>query len=95
MPCTLVSMEISVKEEKENIFLNRKELRLEVKHEKSATPPKQELTKALASMFNVQEQQVVVDYILTKKGCCISSVKAKILKEPKEVKSEAQTSKSV
>jgi ribosomal protein S24E len=87
-------MEVLIKEEKENIFLNRKELKLEVKHEKSATPSKQELTKALASMFNVQEQQVLIDYILTKKGCCVSFAKAKILKEPKEVKSEAQTSKS-
>jgi len=84
---TLVNMEILIKEEKDNIFFNRKELKLEVKHEKSATPSKQEIIKALASMFNVQEQQVLIDYILTKKGCCVSVVKAKILKEGK--KSEA------
>ncbi len=88
-------MEVLIKEDKENVFLNRRELKLEVRHEKSATPSKQELTKALASMFNVQEQQVLIDYILTKKGCSISLVKAKILKELKEVKSETQTSKSV
>lgn len=87
---TLVSMEILIKEEKENPFLNRKELMVEVKHEKSATPSKSELTKALASMLNVQEQQVVVDYILSKKGASISTAKVKLLKGGS--KSEAQSS---
>jgi ribosomal protein S24E len=86
-------MEITVKEERENVFLGRKELLLEVKHENSSTPSKPELIKSLASMFNVDEKQVVIDYILTKKGCCTSVVKAKVLS--KGEKSETQTSQSV
>lgn len=87
-------MEITVKEEKENVFFGRRELLLEVVHENSPTPSKSEMKKSIASKLNVDENQVVVDYILTKKGCCTSVVKAKVLGK-KEGKNEAQASQAV
>ncbi|MDI6798412.1 MAG: hypothetical protein QMD12_00200 [Candidatus Aenigmarchaeota archaeon] len=92
-------MEIEIKEEKDNPFLGRKELRLELKHDRAATPSKQQLIKELASRYSVPEERVLIDFIFTKKGVSESIAKVKICKEPKikekkEVKSEAQTSEA-
>lgn len=88
-------MEVAVTEEKENVFFNRKEVKLVVKHEKAATPSKEAIKKALAEKYGVDPEQVLVDYIFSKAGLPESIVKAKILKEkPKkeEKKNEAQNS---
>lgn len=103
-------MDFDVLDEKENVFFARKELRLNIKHPKLATPKKQELVKELSEKYSVPEEQVVVDFILSKKGTNESVAKAKIYKEkpkikerktkekkeekPKEEKSEAQTSEA-
>lgn len=89
MRCTLVKMEIIIKEEKENPFFKRKDLRLEIKHTDSATPTKKELIKELAKKFSIDEDQILIDYIFTKKGISESIAKVKLLKEkpkPKEIK---------
>jgi ribosomal protein S24E len=86
-------MDISIIEEKENPFLNRKELRIELKHIGSATPAKANLLKELATKYNVPEDQVIVDYILTKKGISESFVKVKILKEKPKVKTRVKENK--
>ncbi len=100
----LVNMEIAIVNEKENPFLKRKEVNLILKHQASSTPSKSELIKTLASNNSVDEAQVVIDYIFTKKGIAESLAKVKILKEkPKETKQpepkegekvEAQASKT-
>ncbi len=78
-------------EEKENQFMKRKELIVEIKHDKAATPSKAELVKMLAAQNSVEESQVVIDYIFTKVGIPESFAKVKILKEkPKEERHEAQ-----
>jgi ribosomal protein S24E len=87
-------MDISIIEEKENPFLNRKELKIELKHIGSATPAKANLLKELATKFSVSEEQVVVDYILTKKGISESFVKVKILKEKPKVKTQVKENKA-
>jgi small subunit ribosomal protein S24e len=83
-------MEIIIKEEKENPFLKRKNLKLEVKHPNAATPSKKELLKELAEKFSVSEDQVVIDYILTKKGISNSVVKAKILAEKPKIEKKTE-----
>jgi ribosomal protein S24E len=94
-------MELVIKEEKENPFFKRKDLRLEIKHPNAATPSKKELMSELAKKFSVSEEQVLIDYIFTKKGISESIAKVKILEEkpkPKEIKKEekieAQTSET-
>lgn len=94
-------MEVKILEEKENPFFKRKELKIQIKHENSATPSKAELAKQLAEKNSVDVSQVVIDYIFTKKGLAESFAKVKILKEKqkvevqkKEEKSEAQASAS-
>lgn len=83
-------MDIAIKEEKENPFLKRKDLKLEIKHLGSATPSKKELLKELAEKFSVSEDQVVIDYILTKKGISDSVIKAKILAEKPKVEKKTK-----
>jgi ribosomal protein S24E len=79
-------MEIIIIEEKENPFLNRKELKIELKHSGLATPNKNDLVKELAAKYSVPEDQVVVEYIFTKKGISESFAKVKILKEKPKTK---------
>jgi len=96
-------MDFEVLEEKENVFFGRKELQLSIKHPKLATPKKQELVKELSEKYSVPEEQVIIDFIFSKKGIAESIAKVKIYKEkpkikqkkgekPKEEKSEAQAS---
>lgn len=89
---TLVRMEVEILEEKENKFLERKELKINLKHEKSATPSKSELLKELAIKFSAAEENISIDYILTKKGVGESLAKVKIYKGVKKKvgRSEAQ-----
>lgn len=106
MPSTWVDrMDFDVLEEKENVFFARKELQLSIKHPKLATPKKQELVKELSEKYSVPEDQVVVDFIFSKKGLNESVAKVKIYKErpkikqkkeekPKEEKSETQGSEA-
>lgn len=94
-------MQIDTIDEKENILLNRKELKLVLKHPQAATPRKQELLKELAGKYAVPEEHIVIDFIFTRKGLQESEARVKIYKEkpkvkakkeekPKEAKSEAQ-----
>jgi ribosomal protein S24E len=73
-------MEIIIKAEKENPFLNRKEIKLILKHPSAPTPSKEEVKKQIASQFNLDESQIIIDYIFSKKGICESLAKVKILK---------------
>ena len=81
-------MKIKIVEEKENPFFKRKDLRVEVNHESAPTPSKAELSKELASKYNVDEAQVVIDYIFTMKGLSKTTAKVKILKEKPKLKAE-------
>ena len=83
-------MQMSVIEEKENPFFKRKEMLVLLKHGESSTPSKAEVVKTLASSNGVDESQVVIDYISTKKGICESLAKVKILGEKPAVKQEVK-----
>jgi ribosomal protein S24E len=92
-------MELEILEEKENVLLKRKELKINIKHPNSPTPKKQDLVKEIASRYSIPEDHVFVNYIFTKKGVQESMAKVKIYQElpkqkQKEVKSEAQTSEA-
>lgn len=79
---------MTVVEEKENPFFKRKEQIVLLKHEATSTPSKAEVTKQLAAANNVDESQIVIDYIFTKSGISESMTKVKILKEKPPVKEE-------
>jgi ribosomal protein S24E len=90
-------MELNILKEKENVFLNRKELEIEINHNAAATPSKAEIIKELSARYSAPEENIVINYILTKKGTNIAFVKAKIYKEKHNVKvdkNETQTDKS-
>jgi len=79
-------MDIKILEEKDNKLLERKEIKFSVRHEKAATPKKQDLIKELAAKYSAPEENVVIDYVFTKKGMSLSDVKAKIYKEKPKVR---------
>lgn len=81
-------MQMTVVEEKENPFFKRKELTVLLKHDATSTPSKAELIKTLAASNNVDESQVIIDYIFTKKGISESLARVKILSEKPPVKQE-------
>jgi small subunit ribosomal protein S24e len=87
-------MEIEIIEERENPFFERKDYTFLLKHEGKPTPSKKELVEKLKEKLGVEEGQIEIDYIFTKKGKSESTAKVRIYSKPKiEVKKvEAQTS---
>jgi len=79
-------MEWEVVDEKENKLLNRKEIKLNIKHPKLSTPSKSQLVKELAAKYSCPEENVLIDFILTHKGTNESFVKVKIYKEKPKLK---------
>ncbi|MEM7825257.1 MAG: hypothetical protein QW412_00150 [Candidatus Aenigmatarchaeota archaeon] len=79
-------MEIEILEEKENPFFERKELKVRIKHPQAPTPSKQEVKKELASKYSVPEENVVLNYILSKKGVNEAVAKVKVYKEKPKIK---------
>lgn len=88
-------MQITTIEEKENPFFKRKELMLLLKHDSTSTPAKAELVKMIASQQGVDESQIIIDYIFTKKGISESLAKVKVLKEKPAVKEEPKKEEAV
>ena len=86
-------MEMKVLQEKDNQLLGRKEVRFEMRHTGGATPTKASVAKELASKYGVPEENIVIDYVLTKKGIAASEVKAKIYKEKPKIKAHAKSTK--
>jgi ribosomal protein S24E len=83
-------MQIQITEESQNPFFKRKELTVVLKHDASTTPSKAELTKALAGEKGVDESQVIVKYISTKRGFSESVAKVSVLNEaPKKAEPAA------
>ncbi|MBU5682711.1 MAG: 30S ribosomal protein S24e [Candidatus Aenigmatarchaeota archaeon] len=71
-------MEIKIIQEKNNPLLKRKELLLEIDHSNKATPSREELANEISKMFNVEKEKIVIDYILSIRGCSKSKAKVKI-----------------
>ena len=78
-------MEMDILKEKENHLLKRKELEIEIKHEK-ATPSKTDIVKELSTRYSVPEENIVLDYVETGKGTRSAFAKAKLYKEKPKIK---------
>jgi len=79
-------MEFEIIEEKENILLKRKELKLKIKHPQSPTPKKQDLIKEIAQKYSVPEDHIIINYIFTSRGVQESTAKIKIYQEAPKIK---------
>ncbi|MCX6821649.1 MAG: hypothetical protein NTW30_02615 [Candidatus Aenigmarchaeota archaeon] len=87
-------MKIDVLEKRENPILKRTDLLLKVDHDKQPTPKKEELTKAIADMFNSVPEKVEIIYIFSDVGATKAKVKAKIWEEkPPEKKKKEKVEK--
>jgi ribosomal protein S24E len=82
----LVDMDLKILTEEENKFFNRKELKIELKHPNAATPTKVALLKELVTKYSAPEENILIDYIYTKKGSNESFAKVKIYKEKPKIK---------
>ena len=74
-------MEITVVNERENVFFRRKDLELEIAHAGEPTPRTDDIIAAMAAKYGVDRSQVVVVYIMTKKGSNESVAKVKVLQD--------------
>ncbi|MCX6820666.1 MAG: hypothetical protein NT016_01835 [Candidatus Aenigmarchaeota archaeon] len=83
-------MQIKVVRESENAFFKRKDLDLEIAHAGEPTPRTDDIAAQIAAKYGVDKSQVVIEYVLTKKGSNESLSKAKILKD-RPVKVEQPT----
>jgi len=78
-------------EEKENVLLERKEVKLIFDHEKKPTPSVSEVVKVLSERYGVPETHIDLKYILGIKGKGESLVKAMIYNKPVKKKEEKKT----
>lgn len=85
-------MEISIIEDKENIFFKRRDLKLRIRHIGNPTPSKNDIIKELALKYDVDNSQVIIEYVFSQSGLGESFVKCNILQEkPKEEKKPEET----
>ncbi len=78
-------MEITIKDERQNPLLKRKELKIELKQDKVKTIPRVELQKLLASNLNVPEDSVIIEKISTSFGTPDCVVDAKIYEKKEDI----------
>ncbi len=83
-------MEITIVEEKQNPFFKRKDLKLSLAHLNEPTPAKSSVAKELALKYGVDESQVQINYIFSRKGGGESLVSVKILDEKPQVTIQVQ-----
>ena len=86
-------LNMEVLEEKDNIFLNRKELLLKIPHRNAPTPSREEVKKMVIEKYNVDERNIDLKYIFSQKNRDYAIAKV-FLKEAKEEKKEAGEEKS-
>lgn len=84
---------MEVLEERDNIFLNRKELLLKIPHKNAATPSREEVKKMIIEKYNVDERDIDLKYIFSKKNRDYAIAKV-FLREAEEEKKEAGKEKS-
>lgn len=78
-------MEITIKDERQNPLLKRKELKIELKQDKTKTIPRVELQKLIASNQNVAEDLVIIEKISTSFGTPDCVVDAKIYEKKEDI----------
>lgn len=87
-------MELKILQDKDNQFLNRKEILAEASY-LDKTPSNQEMKKELASHFKTKEDLVVIQRISQLFGKRMSKVEAKIYKDEKSLKECIKEKKQV
>lgn len=93
--------EIKILEKKNNVFFERKDLKIKIIHHGKPTPSKEEVEKIIADKFKTTPEHIIVNYIFSESGIGESLVKAEIYKKkiekPKKekVKPEEKPSEGV
>jgi len=78
-----MDMEFKVKEDNYNSLLKRKEVLIEVDHEKAGTPSRIELKKAVASKYGTKPENVYVIDVETKTGTQSAICELQVYDDPK------------
>lgn len=81
-------MEIEIVSKRENVLLNRTEIRFNVIHEKSGTPKRDEIRAKLAEVLSVNKDTLVVDFLKQKYGTHQTYGYAKVYKNKEALELE-------
>lgn len=76
---------MEILEKTDNKLLGREELKILVKHDNKSTPKRAELISELAKKFNVTEELVVVDKVVTGRGSNQSMLSVQIYNDRKSI----------
>jgi small subunit ribosomal protein S24e len=80
-------MELKIRQEGYNSLLKRKEIYAEIDHDKSGTPSRVDLRKAIASKYGVKPESVHVIDVRTKTGTQSAVCEAQVYDDQKEAQS--------
>jgi len=84
-------MEVKVIEEKDNVFLGRKDVKLEIIHHGQATPSMKKVEEIICEKFNTEPEKIIIRYIFTKTGIGESIVSVQIYnRKVREIKKEEE-----
>jgi len=76
-------------EERENTFLGKKDVKLEIIHHGQATPSMKKVEEILCQKYNTEPEKIIVRYIFSKAGVGESIVSAQIYnRKVRELKKE-------
>jgi small subunit ribosomal protein S24e len=78
-----LSMELKVRQDNYNALLKRKEVMIEVEHEKAGTPSRLELKKAVASKYGTKLENVFIMDVETKTGTQNAFCEVQVYDDPK------------
>jgi len=81
-------MEIEVIEKKENLLLDRTEVKFKVIHAKEQTPKRDDVRAKLAELLGVGKDTLVVSYMKPKYGICEILGYAKVYKSKDAINNE-------
>ena len=85
-----MSMKMSITSEKQNPFMKRKELMIDIEHGTEATPSKASVEDALVKQISVEKDRIEIIDIVSETGMAKSKSRILVWDEPrpKEVKEE-------
>jgi ribosomal protein S24E len=84
-------MKLSLANEKENVFLKRKEFMFKIEHDKSATPSKASIQQLISKQFNHSVDSIDIVSIFSKNGSAQSNAKVFVWNEKKVPDLSVQT----
>jgi ribosomal protein S24E len=78
-------MKIEIISQKKNELMGREESEVRIRHEGQRTPSRQEILKEIARQFKANEDQIIIDRIITIQGQAVSAAKVLAYEKKEDV----------